>query len=338
MCSTSLRHPHQIFSGVSVPSPPPWPAPTSPSLSQTFTTSSSLQWKESKDQNKKRVARVLSHLQRNLRSVHKRKVAWPAEESISPNLSLSEYLMAILRPIVDLFNQLHSPNVLKTPMEYVQLDFGESILGATFTAEDFKIQCLTAPIVLCLPNSLFDSKGNISSHVEYALSKALEFKPLTPSIIVTNFKDITVFFAPACNPPEPVFERVSSTQSSLALRVISTACLNDALPAGHYINVPRPDMEVGGNLILPEGPPQDPKQPLLADEQVFATHYRHSDFDFVTLVRDRSRALQFFRWHEHVQQQCSNPVIFALSIHSTPRKFQQTQRHILRRYNANHLS
>ncbi|TFK41411.1 hypothetical protein BDQ12DRAFT_733692 [Crucibulum laeve] len=252
----SLRHPHRIFSEAYVPGPPPWPAPALPSSSQTFTASSSLQWKESKDPNK-RVARLLSHLQRDLRFVYKRKVAWPTEESISFNLSLSEYLTAILRPIADLFNQLHSPKVLKTPMKYVHLDFGESILGATFTAEDFKIRRLTAPIVICLPDSLFDSEGKISSRIEYALSKALEYKPSAPFIIVTNSKDITVFFLPVRNrQAEPLFERVSTTQTSLALRVISTACLNAALPSGYYINVPSPDMEVEDDLILPEGPPK----------------------------------------------------------------------------------
>ncbi|KIJ23930.1 hypothetical protein M422DRAFT_39364, partial [Sphaerobolus stellatus SS14] len=67
-------------------------------------------------------------------------------------------------------------------------------------------------------------------------------------------------------------------------------------------------MEFDEDLILPEGPPQDPNRPLSADEQIFATHHRHSDFDIATLVRDRTRALQFFRWHKHVQQQYSKLV------------------------------
>ncbi|TFK31446.1 hypothetical protein BDQ12DRAFT_729555 [Crucibulum laeve] len=188
---------------------------------------------------------------------------WPAEESISSNLSPREYLTALLRPIADIYNQLHSPKVLKTPMEYIHVDFGESIWGATFTAEEFKIRRVTAPIVLCLPNDLFDSKGKVSSRIEYALSKALEFKPSAPSIIITNFKDIAVFFLPTWFRSEPVLERISTTQPSLALRAISAACLNDALRFGPYINVPSPDVEVG----IPEGPPQDPNQPLLADEQ-----------------------------------------------------------------------
>jgi hypothetical protein len=67
-------------------------------------------------------------------------------------------------------------------------------------------------------------------------------------------------------------------------------------------------MEVDEELLLPEGPPQDPNQPLLPDEHVFATHHRNSDFDSATLVRDRTRALQFFRWHEHVQHKYSKLV------------------------------
>lgn len=88
----------------------------------------------------------------------------------------------------------------------------------------------------------------------------------------------------------------------MALRVLSTAYLHNALPGGIFIDVPHPDIEVDEDLILPQGPPQDPHQPLLADEEVFAGHHRHSDFDRATLVRDRSRALQFFRWNKHVQK------------------------------------
>ena len=53
-------------------------------------------------------------------------------------------------------------------------------------------------------------------------------------------------------------------------------------------NAPDPDIEVDEDLILPEGPPQDPHQPLLADEDVFTNHHRHSDFGMATLVRDTS--------------------------------------------------
>ena len=35
---------------------------------------------------------------------------------------------------------------------------------------------------------------------------------------------------------------------------------------------------------------------------MFATHHRHSDFDFITLVHDRARALQFFRWKDYAQE------------------------------------
>ena len=39
--------------------------------------------------------------------------------SVSP----SEYLMTLLRPIAELFNQLHSPRVLKMPVKCISIDF-----------------------------------------------------------------------------------------------------------------------------------------------------------------------------------------------------------------------
>ena len=67
------------------------------------------------------------------------------------------------------------------------------------------------------------------------------------------------------------------------------------LMAGIFIDLPQPDMEIDA---VPQGPAQDPQKPPLRNEEVFATHHRHSDFDMAALVRDRTRALQFFRWHE----------------------------------------
>ena len=120
-------------------------------------------------------------------------------------------------------------------------------------------------------------------------------------------KEIAIFFPPARNRPEPTFERISTTQPSLALRVLATAYLLDAIPGGLFTDVPRPDIEIDEG-VLPQGPPQDPHQPPLRDEEVFMTHHRHSDFDMVTLLRDRARALQFFRWQEHVLKKISKLV------------------------------
>ncbi|CAL1712994.1 unnamed protein product [Somion occarium] len=285
--STCLRHPDHIFLDAPPP-PPPWIGSVSSLQDQTSTISAQLEWTKSKEGDES-LYRVLSRLQAALRSVHKRKMMWPAEECIPSDFSPSEYLMMLLRPIADIFNQLHSPDVLKTPMECISVDLGDSVYGATFVAEDLDLWKIAAPVVLSLPNDLFNSNGEVSSRVQSALSKTLAYQPLVPSIIVTNFKDIVVFFPPDYRRPEHTYQK-------------------DALPGGEYIAVPPPDIEVDESLILPEGPPKDPNQPLASDEEVFATHHRHSDFDIATLIRDRARALQFFRWHEHVQRQYSKVV------------------------------
>ena len=83
--STCLRNPDKIFSEIT-PSAPNWPESTSPSSIRAWTTSSLLQWDERKDDDSRRLSGVLFRLQRTLRSVHKRKVFWPAEE-----LTFSQY-------------------------------------------------------------------------------------------------------------------------------------------------------------------------------------------------------------------------------------------------------
>lgn len=93
-------------------------------------------------------------------------------------------------------------------------------------------------------------------------------------------------------------------QEGLAqLRIIIAAYLHNALPEDMYIHQPfaRGRFEV----IHREGPPIDPCTPMQTDEEIFATHHRHSDFDIHTLTRDRDRGLQFFRWKENIEKNVS---------------------------------
>jgi hypothetical protein len=157
---------------------------------------------------------------------------------------------------------------------------------------------------LLQPDNLFDSSGQVSFRVKFALSLALEHK--SSAIIVTNLKDIAIFFPPTQGHHEHIFERISTTQPSLALRVLTTAYILNTFPVG-LINTPEADLEIDEEAI-PRGPPQDPHKLVLKDEEVFATHHRNSDFDMATLIRDRTRARQFFRWHEHVTNNISKVV------------------------------
>lgn len=76
----SLVHPDKIFANVP-PLPRPWTKSISPLSSESSIVSPSLQWKQAEGYNKT-LPRELLHLQQTLRSVHKRKVAWPIEESL----------------------------------------------------------------------------------------------------------------------------------------------------------------------------------------------------------------------------------------------------------------
>ena len=119
---------------------------------------------------------------------------------------------------------------------------------------------------------------------------------------MTNFAEIAVFFLPRSEQAEHTFVRVPTTQPASALRVIATACVLDALPFPQYFNAPEIDLEIDETLVHPEGPPQDPHSPLLPDEHVFSKFNRNSAFDHATLVRDRERALQFFRWNKYMRE------------------------------------
>ncbi|KAG6889616.1 hypothetical protein C0995_016142 [Termitomyces sp. Mi166 len=208
-----------------------------------------------------------------------------------------------MAPVVDVFNQLRRLGRGLLSSTHFKLD--ESIFGMTFVVgKEIYGQDRSFPVILALPDQLFHLDYP-SSSVTYALSQIHEISSLVlPTIIVTNFKDIAVFHPPCGLNPEPFFERVApTTQFSLVLQVIAAACTSSTLPCAWMTSF-SPDFE----MDLPHGPSQDPHQPLLGDEQVFTTHHCHSDFDIPTLAQNKARALQFFRWHAHIQQQYSKVV------------------------------
>ncbi|KAJ3974805.1 hypothetical protein EV361DRAFT_597645 [Lentinula raphanica] len=295
--STALLPPDKIFTAA--PPAPPWPV-VSPS--STWKPFPSVQWKESNTT----LPRVLFHLQTDLRSLHKRKILWPVENFDLPShFTPSEYLMTLLQPIASMINQLRPQQFLKKPIECVSVDLGHSVCGFTFAIEEFKSWNLAAPIVLPLPGALFDVNRQIHPTVDSALSLAMEYSP-SATVIVTNFTDITIFLPSTRQSPEPTFERVSTIQPSLALRVITAAYLLSSDSMSRLLNTPLPGPDFDQECVV-EGPSQNLHQPL-SDAELFATHHRHSDFDMVTLVRDRARTLQFFRWHEHMSKNLSKVV------------------------------
>lgn len=128
-------------------------------------------------------------------------------------------------------------------------------------------------------------------------------------IIVTNFRDIVVFFPSWALHAKNSFARVWTPTPALALQAVCAASINAV--GSFFVNVTRPDrvLDIDQDLVLPMGPPQDPDQPLLSDEEICRTHHRISDFDKATLVRDPARALQFFRWHSYVLSNNHKPVV-----------------------------
>ena len=136
----------------------------------------------------------------------------------------------------------------------------------------------------------------------------MEYDRRIMTIIVTNFDDMAVFQPPNNYQTEPKFIRISTSQPALALRVVTMAYMDNTLIHGRFINMPplNPD---DAEELLAHGPPIDPNEPLTPDEEVFTTHYQYSDFDEVTLLNDRPRALQFFRWLKHIREHCSKLVV-----------------------------
>ncbi|CAA7265590.1 unnamed protein product [Cyclocybe aegerita] len=155
------------------------------------------------------------------------------------------------------------------------------------------------PVVLYIPDDLFNADGP-SPRLVIALEQVHAVKSST-TVIATNFNDIAIFgLSNAVN--ERGFIRLSTdrTRMLLTLRTVTAAYLLRALYLENYIRLPD-DFGSDMDCLLPAGPPVNPAAPLVPDEEIFETYQHHSDFDLVTLKRDRERALQFFRWKQHVR-------------------------------------
>jgi len=80
-------------------------------------------------------------------------------------------------------------------------------------------------------SSIFDSSNIVSPRVVGALSNVLRHTPSVPSIIITDLQEIAVFTpAQAGDSHAGNYERVKTTEFSLALRVITAAYLDRELP------------------------------------------------------------------------------------------------------------
>jgi hypothetical protein len=108
--------------------------------------------------------------------------------------------------------------------------------------------------------------------------------------------EIAVFTPPWEEDLPHTFERLETSQLTLALRTISAASLFSFLPRPF---IQHPDIDT---LEVREGPPQNPDQPLLSDQEVFDSCKQLTDFDLVTLPHYPAWAYQFFRWCKYAKE------------------------------------
>lgn len=150
---------------------------------------------------------------------------------------------------------------------------------------------------------------NASLCISPALSRLLRraWDVNSESNIVITDMDSLIVFRPISSKTsgDLVYEHLKVTDLSV-IRIVIAGCLRDTLPEGLYIEI-KPHREALDNMV-PAGVPIDPQTPTMSDDEVFATHRRHTDFDHYTLTHDRERALQFFRWKAWIKDNCS-PVI-----------------------------
>ncbi|KAG8824243.1 hypothetical protein FRC18_010561 [Serendipita sp. 400] len=286
---------------VVVVSPPPPPALPQPiTLNDLGIRSSSCSYRvvDSTDRSLKRLIRSFAS---SLRYVHRKTITWPSSTATTETMEITQYIREILlQPVADMFYQLYSKRVQVMPLNWEECNTNQ-ICAFSLEVEDFdRIRPIDPPpTVVFIPDHLFGDDGRPSQKTLDTLEQIHRVKPLHP-VIATNLEDITVFQRPN-KANERIYERVSTPRPLPAIRILAAAYMMDTLQYTYIHNIPD-DSEFDDDHILPEGPPVNPEEEPPNDKMIFDTHTRHSDFDFATLVRDRERALQFFRWKEHMRK------------------------------------
>ncbi|KAJ3510337.1 hypothetical protein NLJ89_g4736 [Agrocybe chaxingu] len=242
---------------------------------------------------------LIDSLVASLRRAHRTRIIL---EPPSESVNLSQYLQKVLlQPVADILNQMYMRNIRATALSIKGSSAEAPVV--TFCANNalgVPERIENIPVVLYIPDDLFNNPDGPSPRLVIALEQVYAVKPSSP-VIATNFNDIAIFgLSNAAN--ERGYMRLSTdrTRTLLTLRTVTAAYLLRALFLGKYIMLPD-DSGSDMDCLLPAGPPVNPAAPLVPDEEIFETYQHHSDFDLVTLKRDRKRALQFFRWKQHVR-------------------------------------
>ncbi|OBZ76066.1 hypothetical protein A0H81_03271 [Grifola frondosa] len=164
------------------------------------------------------------------------------------------------------------------------------------------IAALVRPELLCGIESASTAPHSLSK----ILSRAWSINAHAP-VICTDLQSLLVFHPPSSrsndNMQDVLYERVEPMSDLRMIRIVLASYIYRALPHLLYITLPE---HPGFNMRrFPDGAPIDPNTPMKADEEVFSSCNRHTDFDRYALLFDRRRALQFLRWKKYVAENIS---------------------------------
>ncbi|KAG8816718.1 hypothetical protein FRC18_000857 [Serendipita sp. 400] len=305
------RRMHSVVSGhpldIVVVSPSPPPKLPTPTIANDIGTRASTWSYRDANPTESNLKWLIRSFTSSLRNAHRKTLTWPSSAANTEKMEIAQYVREILlQPVADLFNQLYSKRVIVTPL-YWEKHKDDQICAFTLEVDDFhRIQPINPPpTMVFIPNQLFSDDGIPSSRLVDTLERAYKIKPLQP-VIATNLEEIVLFRGPN-KANERIYQRISTPRPLSAVRILAAAYMMNTLQYRFIHNVPD-DSEFDEDHVLPEGPPLNLQEDL-PDNIVFNTHNRHSDFDFATLVRDRKRALQFFRWKDHMRNTREKQVV-----------------------------
>ncbi|KAK7678313.1 hypothetical protein QCA50_018661 [Cerrena zonata] len=261
------------------------------------------------DGREKTLSNTLGSFAVDLHWCHREWIRWTAEKTLEPSTIHHYYHDILVSPVLQIFNQLQADFISK-PVQCKQdvTDEDESIFS--FHSDDFQYwdEPVNTPIVVFEHRGLLRDSGSslrMSPLLTKLLRRAWDINSQS-KIIVTDLDSLVVFHPLSSKSSgDLVYEHLKLTNLSI-IRIVTAAYLHKTLPEGIYIDI-KPQREVLDKMV-PTGVPNNPRISVLPDDEVFATHQSHTDFDYYALTHDRERALQFFRWKAWVKDNCS-PVI-----------------------------
>ncbi|KIY69341.1 hypothetical protein CYLTODRAFT_372954 [Cylindrobasidium torrendii FP15055 ss-10] len=211
---------------------------------------------------------------------------------------------ALVSPVLSLLSQLRAP-CIPCPLQATLTNLGQGSSCITISSiysgipDSPPVRAKTPALIVLPQGSLENGETGPNLPSFTKLFGSVWRAENDTNIICTDLRWLFILRLSKTNPKAVIYECLRLDPELVAARVVLAAYIHETLPNNAYLTYPQTIAAFDPPTV--HGCQVDPSIPMLPDEEVFATHKRHHDFDLYMLMNRPALALQFLRWKSHMQ-------------------------------------